>query len=208
MALVKYNNNSISDVTELAGVPSGALVHIKTLTASSDSTISFIDGSSDVVFDSTYPVYFIKFISVHPGTNDQPLTFQGSTTTNGSNFSTTITSTHFEALVRENNSSPSLGYQTSQDLAQSTDFQYIQKDFGSDDDQNGSGTLFIFNPSSTTFVKHFIGQSVNSHDIDLSMHAFQAGYFNTTSAIRAIQFKFASGNIDTGTFKLYGIKDS
>ena len=133
MALVKYNNNSISDVTALAGVPSGALVHIKTLTASSDSTISFIDGSSDVVFDSTYPVYFIKFISVHPGTNDQPLTFQGSTTTDGSNFSTTITSTHFEALVRENNSSPSVNYQTSQDLSQSTNFQYIQKDFGSDD---------------------------------------------------------------------------
>ena len=206
MALVKYNNNSISDVTELAGVPSGALVHIKTLTASSSSTISFIDGSSSVVFDNTYPVYFIKFISVHPGTNDQPLTFQG--TTDGSNFNTTITSTHFEALVRENNSSPSINYQGGQDLAQSTDFQYIQKDFGNDDDQNGSGTLFIFNPSSTTFVKHFIGQSVNSHDLDLSMHAFQAGYFNTTSAIRAIQFKFASGDIDSGTIKLYGIKGS
>ena len=206
MALVKYNNNSISDVTELAGVPSGALVHIKTLTASSSSTISFIDGSSSVVFDNTYPVYFIKFISVHPGTNDQPLTFQG--TTDGSNFNTTITSTHFEALVRENNSSPNLGYQGGQDLAQSTDFQYIQKDFGNDDDQNGSGTLFIFNPSSTTFVKNFMGQSVNSHDIDLSMNAFQGGYFNTTSAITGIQFKFASGDIDSGTIKLYGIKGS
>jgi len=203
MALVKYNNNSISDVTELAGVPSGAIVHIKTLTASSSSTISFIDGSSSVVFDNTYPVYFIKFISVHPGTNDQPLTFQG--TTDGSNFNTTITSTHFEALVRENNSSPSVNYQSSQDLSQSTDFQYIQKDFGNDDDQNGSGTLFIFNPSSTTFVKHFVCRSVGYVYEDYVKDYFAAGYLNTTSAIDAIQFKMSSGEIQGGTIDLFGV---
>ena len=98
--------------------------------------------------------------------------------------------------------------QDAYDLAQSTNFQYIQKDFGSDNDQNGSGTLFVFNPSSTTFTKHFIGEGANSHDADISMHTFQAGYFNTTSAITGIQFKFASGNIDSGIIKLYGIKDS
>jgi len=206
MALVKYNNNSISAVTSAASIPSGALVPIKTITASSDATISFIHGSSDVVFDSTYPIYVFKYINIHPATNDQPFTFQG--TTDGSNFNTTITSTNFQALGRESGSSPNLGYETSQDLAQSTDFQYIQKDFGNDNDQNGGGQLFIFNPSSTTFVKHFIGQGSNSHDADISIHSFQGGYFNTTSAITGIQFKFASGNIDAGKIKLYGIKDS
>ena len=205
-ALVKHNNNSISAITTPGNLTQGKMTLIKEQTASSSASISFIHGSSDVVFDSTYPIYVFKFISIHPATNDQPFTFQG--TTDGSNFNTTITSTHFEALVRENNSSPNLGYQGGQDLAQSTDFQYIQKDFGNDDDQNGSGTLFIFNPSSTTFVKNFMGQSVNSHDIDLSMNAFQGGYFNTTSAITGIQFKFASGDIDSGTIKLYGIKGS
>ena len=206
MALVKYNNNSISAITSAAAIPSGALTHIKTLTASSSATLSFIHGSSDVVFDSTYPIYMFKYISVHPATNDQPFLFQG--TTDGTNFNTTITSTNFQALGRESGSSPNLGYETSQDLAQSTDFQYIQKDFGNDNDQNGAGNLFVFNPSSTTFVKHFMGEGSNSHDADISIHSFQAGYFNTTSAITGIQFKFASGNIDAGTIKLYGIKDS
>ena len=206
MALVKYNNNSISAVTAAASIPSGALVPIKTLTASSSATLSFVHGTDGVVFDSTYPIYIFKYLSVHPATNDQPFTFQG--TTDGTNFNTTITSTHFEAGGRENGTSPILGYQSSQDLAQSTNFQYIQKDFGNDNDQSGSGTLTLYNPSSTTFVKHFIGEGANLHDLDISMHTFQAGYFNTTSAITGIQFKFASGNIDAGTIKLYGIKDS
>ena len=204
--LVKHNNNSISAITIAGQLATGGLVLIKEQTASSSASISFIHGTSSVVFDSTYPIYLFEYSNIHPATNDQPFTFQG--TTDGSNFNTTITSTHFEALNRENGSTPNLGYQSSQDLAQSTDFQYIQKDFGNDNDQNGGGRLFIFNPSSTTHVKHFMGEGSNSHDIDLNMHTFKAGYFNTTSAITGIQFKFASGNIDDGTIKLYGIKGS
>jgi len=204
--LVKHNNNSISAITTAGQLATGGLVLIKEQTASSSASISFIHGTSSVVFDSTYPIYLFEYSNIHPATNDQPFTFQG--TTDGSNFNTTITSTHFEALNRENGSTPNLGYQSSQDLAQSTDFQYIQKDFGNDNDQNGGGRLFIFNPSSTTHVKHFMGEGSNSHDIDLNMHTFKAGYFNTTSAITGIQFKFASGNIDDGTIKLYGIKGS
>ena len=204
--LVKHNNNSISAITTAGQLATGGLVLIKEQTASSSASISFIHGTSSVVFDSTYPIYLFEYSNIHPETNDQPFTFQG--TTDGSNFNTTITSTHFEALNRENGSTPNLGYQSSQDLAQSTDFQYIQKDFGNDNDQNGGGRLFIFNPSSTTHVKHFMGEGSNSHDIDLNMHTFKAGYFNTTSAITGIQFKFASGNIDDGTIKLYGIKGS
>tara|TARA_R100000988_G_scaffold32187_1_gene16343 strand:- start:206 stop:832 length:627 start_codon:yes stop_codon:yes gene_type:complete len=204
--LVKHNNNSISAITTAGNLAQGKMTLIKEQTASSSASISFIHGSSDVVFDSTYPIYMFKYISVHPATNDQPFLFQG--TTDGTNFNTTITSTNFQALGRESGSSPNLGYETSQDLANSTDFQYIQKDFGNDDDQNGAGNLFVFNPSSTTFVKHFIGEGSNSHDADISIHSFQAGYFNTQSAITGIQFKFASGNIDAGTIKLYGIKGS
>ena len=204
--LVKHNNNSISAITIAGQLATGGLVLIKEQTASSSASISFIHGTSSVVFDSTYPIYLFEYSNIHPATNDQPFTFQG--TTDGSNFNTTITSTHFEALNRENGSTPNLGYQTEQDLAQSTNFQYIQKDFGNDNDQNGGGRLFIFNPSSTIHVKHFMGEGSNSHDIDLNMHTFKAGYFNTTSAITGIQFKFASGNIDDGTIKLYGIKGS
>jgi len=185
----------------------GAMTHIKTLTASNSANLTFVHGASSVVLDSTYPIYMFKYTNAHPVTNDQPFLFQG--TTDGSNFNTTITSTHFEIGGRENGSSPfGPNYQTEQDLAQSTDFQYIQKDFGSENDESGSGTLTLFDPSSTTFVKHFMGEGSNVHDVDIAMHTFQGGYFNTTSAITGIQFKFASGNIDSGKIKLYGIKDS
>jgi hypothetical protein len=193
MALVKYNNNSISEVTELASLPSGAMTHIKTITASSDSTISFVHGSSDVVFDSTYPAYLFQFnMSVDTG----------------SNYNVTKTSYAFEARNSEGGGTGVLSYNTGRDLSQSTDFQVLTDRFDSlGNDYNVSGELYIFNPSSTTFVKHYIARTnfINSN-INYFYHI--GGYGNTTSAVDAIQFKFSPSNIDAGTIKLYGIKDS
>jgi len=206
MALVKYNNNSISAVTSAASIPSGAMTHIKTLTASSSSTLSFVNGSSDVVLDSTYPIYVFKFINIHPATDNKSLTFQTSTN-GGSSYGVTLTSTFFYAYHKEDNSAAALSYDDSSDLAQSTSFQAIMN-LGNDNDQSGAGTLTIFNPSSTTFVKHYMSNTQYYEDGDRSFNTYTAGYFNTTSAINAVQFKMASGNIDAGKIKLYGIKDS
>ena len=208
MALVKYNNNSISAVSSLASLPSGALVPIKTLTASSSSTLSFVHGSSDVVFDSTYPIYVFKFISLHPSASGgvRP-TFQLSTD-GGSNYNTTMTTTSFRALHAENDSSANLAYDTGSDQAQGTAFQMIGTDIGDGNDESCSGTLHLFNPSSTTFVKHFIARSNGMNTGAFTLDTYVAGYANTTSACNAVQFKFGSGNIDAGTIKLYGIKDS
>ena len=208
MALVKYNNNSISAVTSAASIPSGAMTLIKTLTASSSANLSFVNGSSDVVLDNTYPIYVFKFINMHPATDDKNFQFQGSTD-GGSSYGVTITSTVFRAGHNEDDSTPTFGYFTADDLAQSTSYQRLDAGrTGNDSDSGLVGTLQLFSPSSTTFVKHFIYNGNTHKSNNQSMEAFVAGYFNTTSAIDAINFQFASGNIDSGKIKLYGIKDS
>ena len=207
MALVKYNNNSLSSVTSAAGFPAGAMTLIKTLTASSSSTLSFVDGSSDVVLDSTYPIYVFKFISIHPSANSEDFTFNMSADT-GSNYNVTKTTTFFDARHGEDGSDAVLAYSANRDLAQSTNFQMLAREIGNGNDETTSGTLHLFNPSSTTFVKHFISNFNSYYSENYTMNHYVAGYGNTTSAVDAIQFKMSSGNIDAGTIKLYGIKDS
>jgi hypothetical protein len=206
MALVKYNNNSISAVTSAASIPSGAMTLIKTITASSDSTISFVDGSSDVVLDSTYPIYLFKFINIHPATDNVRFTvgFRDGDT----NYDAVKTTTFYRAYHDEADTSAALEYRTGDDLAQSTDFQRLAGGVGNANDESCSGYLHLFNPSSTTFVKHFMARTQLIEQSGFSVDNYVAGYCNTTTAIDAIQFKFASGNIDAGTIKLYGIKDS
>ena len=206
MSIVTYNNRSIANISAIPGAAK-SLTHIKTLTASSSATLSFVDGSSDVVLDSTYPIYLFKFFNIHPSSDDKNFTFQGSTNT-GSSYGVTLTSTLFQALHFEADNEATVEYEGGGDLAQSTSYQEIIRGLGNDNDQAGSGELYLFNPSSTTFVKHFMSTISNNEYRNGSWNTFVAGYFNTTSAIDAIQFKLNSGNIDSGTIKLYGLKDS
>ena len=205
MALVKYNNNSISAITS-TGLTAGVMTLIKEQTASSSSTISFVHGTSDVVLDSTYPIYLFKFINIHPATDQKKFMFQG--TTNGSDFNTTMTTTWLQAYHDEADGNTNLSYVTGEDQAQGTAFQSLCEDLGNDNDQCFSGELYLFSPSSTTYVKHFMSVGSEAYFSNYNNSARVAGYFNTTSAITGLQFKMESGNTDAGTFKLYGIKDS
>jgi len=184
----------------------GAWTLIKTLTASANGTLDFVDGASDVILDSTYPIYRFVFINIHPEEDgdDSLFTFNGSTDS-GSNYNVTKTTTAFNVIHPENDAETSLNYQAGRDLAQSTAFQNIGVEMGADNDQNLGGYLHLFNPSSTTFVKHFISATNHSHASDETEQDFVAGYFNTTSAIDEIQFKMSSGNIDSGDICLYGL---
>ena len=195
--------DSDADALE-ATLSGGAMTFIKKLTASSSSTLSFVDGSSDVVLDNTYKEYMFIFNNIHPATNGANLTFQGNSA-GGSGYNETITSTNFNPFHLEDGSEALLRYMTAQDQAQGTSFQSISEDIKNDNDGSGSGFLHLFNPSSTTFVKHFIARTNFSGNNNYSVNAHIAGYCNTTTAIDGIQFKFASGNIDVGTFKLYGV---
>ena len=220
MALTKYNYNSF-DLTTAASKglafnssangfetsTSGSMFLIKTLTASSSSTLSFVDGSSDVVLDNTYPVYLFKMINIHPSADGADFTFNMSTDS-GSNYNVTKTSTNFIARLDEDDSDAQISYIGNNDLAQGTGFQIIGDGVGADNDQSGSGELYLFNPSSTTFIKHFISNFNGNRSSDANFNVYVSGYGNTASAIDAVQFKFSGGNIDAGTIKLYGIKDS
>ena len=207
MALVKYNNNSISAITTAGQLASGSMVLIKEQTASSSSTVSFVDGSGGVVLDSTYPIYKFEFINIHGATDITDFQFNMSTD-GGSNYNVTKTSSYFQSLHNESGSVSSLNYSAGSDLAQGTGYQDICNNAGADADQSANGTLTLFNPSSTTFVKHFI-TDINFNEYDnYSARDFCGGYGNTTSAVNAVSFKFESGNIESGTIKLYGIKDS
>ena len=175
---------------------------IETQTASSDSTLDFTSG-----IDSTYDEYVIKYINIHPSVNGTTLQFNGSDDTSSHSYDITKTTTYFQAYHDEGDSGTTLGYSTGNDLAQGTGFQILHQ-IGSDNDQAGCGKLWLFSPSDTTFVKHFMIDAQTADPDDYSVRAFVAGYFNTTAAITAIQFKTASGNIDAGKIKLYGLKDS
>jgi hypothetical protein len=198
--LVKHNNNSISDITSV-NLPQGKMTLISSQTASGSASISFTSG-----IDSTYPIYKFEFINIHPSNNGTAFKFNMSID-GGSNYNVTKTTTYFLPYHNEADNSSGLIYSASSDLAQSTAFQSIILNIGNDNDQSGSGELSIFSPSSTTFVKHFMAKNTYYHSDDFTETDFVAGYGNTTSAVDAIQFKFDSGNIDSGTIKLYGIGD-
>ena len=207
MALVKYNNNSLSAITS-TGLTAGAMTLIKEQTASSSATISFVDGTSDVVLDSTYPIYKFVWINVHPATDNVRFSFQGNAA-GGSGYNETITSTSFRSYHAEADNDTEVAYETGSDQAQGTAFQVLElSSVGNGNDEAVSGELWLFNPSSTTYVKHFMSRSIENAANNYAVEGYVAGYFNTTSAIDEIQFKMSSGNIDSGTFKLYGIKDS
>ena len=182
----------------------GGLKLIKTLTASSSATLSFVDGSSDVVLDSTYKEYLFIFNNIHAATAGTDFGFQGDTGTN-TNYNQTITSSFFRAAHNEADSTTALGEDTGFDQAQGTSIQPIATNMGDDNDMCGSGFLHIFDPSNTTFVKHFIATSNVYQESVFNNNQYIGGYFNTTSAITRIQFKMASGNIDAGTIQLFGV---
>ena len=205
MSIVKLNNQGVKNATAFGSITGlGSMTFIKKLTASSSATLSFVDGASSVVLDNTYKEYLFTFNNMHPATNDASFTFNMSVDS-GSNYNVTKTTTTHRAYHAEDDSEAVLEYDTGQDLAQSTAFQGILRFIGNGNDECGSGTLHIFNPSSTTFVKHFIASGNTYYGGDYSFNDFTAGYGNTTSAVDAIQFKMSSGNIDSGDICLYGI---
>lgn len=190
------NNASLNSITSISGV---SLKLLSTATPSSSSSVSFTTG-----IDSTYDEYWFVFNNINPQTGGAEFGFQGSTD-GGSNYNLTITSTDFNAYHPEADWGQGLSYVATHDQAQGTAFQSIADDGGGASDECVAGILKIYNPSSSTYVKHFMSRMNCYNDGDLSVDIFVAGYFNTTSPINAFQFKYSSGNIDDGTIKLYGV---
>jgi hypothetical protein len=191
-------NSSVTGITVLANASDGITL-ISSQTANDSASISFTSGLT-----STYKAYKFVFSNIHPRTNNVNFEFNLSTDS-GSNYNVTKTTTMFRAFHDEADTSTGLGYDVGLDLAQSTAFQNITEGLGTASDESASGSLILFNPSSTTYVKHFICRSQAVYFGGYSFNYNSAGYGNTTSAVNAIQFKMSSGNID-GVIYLYGIK--
>lgn len=203
MAVIS-NTTTIIDAGAIS-VAKGALTHIKTLTASSSGTLTFHHGTSGVILDSTYKHYMFEFINIHPSSNDSYFTFQANAV-GESGFNETITSSMFRAYNKEDSSANALSYENGDyDLDQETVFQVLNDSVGTDTDQSTCGRLMIFEPSSTVFVKHWAYQGVENAADDKVQNTHTTGYFNTTAALDEFQFKMNTGNMDTGSIKLYGI---
>ena len=216
MALTKYNYNSFdlttaaskglafnSDADGFETSSAGAMTLIKTLTASSSGNLTFVHGTSDVVLDSTYPVYKFVCTSIHAATDNT--NFMVAFRDGGSSYDATVHTTMFSSRHNEADSDANTGYEASQDETNSGGTIKLSVGLGTANDESSSGELYLFNPSSTTFVKHFICTTQMVYNSSYSANNFVAGYFNTTSTITNLKFQFNSGNIDDGIIKMYGV---
>ena len=194
---IRFNSSANGLETASAG---GALVKISSVTASSSASVSFTSG-----IDSTYKEYIFFFNNLHPASNSN-LQFQTSTN-GGSSYGVTATTTFFYASHQENDGEAIVTYNANRDHAQATDFIYLTGDNmeGTAADASVSGFLHLFEPSSTTFVKHYISNTDHVADGPYQQNNYSAGYFNTTTAINAIRFQTTTGNIDSGTVTMYGV---
>ena len=201
MAIRTAVNRALTAITALptaAALTDGNLTLLTTATASSSATLTF-----DSSINSTYNSYLFKFIDIHPGTDN--VEFQVNFRDGSTAYDATKTSTFFRALHDVADSTTALAYRTGGDLAQGTGFQRLNEGIGANGDQSVAGELTLFNPSSTTFVKHFMGKFSGCNAGDREDTTYVAGYCNVTAAIDGVQFKMHSGNIDSGTIKMYGV---
>ena len=199
MSINVCNDRSMASITSLpSGISAGSLVLLSTQTVSDSGTVDFTSN-----IDSTYKEYIFKFIDIHPVTDGADFSFQADTGTNTS-YNQTMTTTAFYSEHQEGGSG-SYAYSNGRDQAQGTSFQQLCDDVGSANDESCAGTLHLFDPSNTTFVKHFISRVHAYQNGNYAQTWFHAGYFNTTTALTRVRFKFHSGNIDNGTIKMYGV---
>ena len=206
MSIIKLNNNSVKNVTTFGSVTGGSMNFIsKTTISSPTSSVQFTSG-----IDNTYKEYLFYFVNLHPNSNSEPDIRMNFSIDGGSNYNVTKTTTAFYARHAENDDFASISYESDSDLAQSTANQAVGLNMESDNDGSLNGYLHLFNPSSTTFAKHFIMETTYMHDYPAAWTQKYGGYINTTSAVNAVSFigEYAenqSGNIDAGTIILYGI---
>ena len=207
MSIVKLNNNGVKNATAFGSITGlGDLILIKTVTlASAAATIDFVNGVSDVVLDGTYKEYIFYLNNIHPASDNITFQFNGSDDTSSHAYNITKTTTAFNAYHNEADTEASLGYRAADDLAQGTGFHTLSNQASNDNDACLAGHFHLFEPSSTTFVKHFVARISGNNEDNHAQDNYSAGYFNTTAAITAIQFKFGSGNIDAGSISLYGV---
>ena len=200
MSIVTLNNRALKDATAVGSITGlGDLIFISRSTASTSSNISFTSG-----IDNTYKEYIFFWNSINPSNDVTNFEFNMSVD-GGSNYNVTKTTTFFRAYNKENAGDKGFAYDNPDDLQQSTNYVRLAVGTGADGDQSCSGYLHIFDPSDTTFTKHYIARCNNYIGVNYSFDSYMGGYGNTTSAVNAIDFRYSAGNIVSGTIDLYGV---
>ncbi len=203
MALVKLNNRGVRSVTDFGGTTAlGTYTFIKKITASSSATVSFVDGSSDVVLDNTYKEYVFTCKNIHPQTTNSE--FRINFRDGGSAYDATKTTTFIKTRHAENDAVAATVYDDGGDVV-GTGGHLLMENVGADNDASCCGIIYLFDPSSTTFVKHFTTDFTSMSGDPMADRVLSAGYINVTAAIDGVQFAFDAGNIDVGDFCLYGL---
>jgi len=203
MALVKHNNRSILNVTALDSIASGGLNLITTNTISSGVSSSSFTSN----INSTYDTYMFKWINCHPAT-DGGVHWEVNFRDGSSAFDAVKQTTLFRTIHNESDSETKVDKESGDDLAQGTGYQRLNTGVGGGGDESVSGTMFLFSPSSTTFIKHFMSESMSHEHDNYTNRSFVQGYCDLTAAIDGVDFKFSSGNIDSGVIKMYGLSKS
>ena len=206
----QLKTNTIKDAggnTILTSDGSGTLSNVNSAIGPTMVLISSQDGSgsSQVNFtsgiDSTYDVYMFVFVNIHPQNDGANFWFQA-----GSSYNTIITSCYFRANHGENNAGGTVAYAAANDLNNETGWQILFHEMDNDNDSSVNGILYLYSPSSTTYVKNWYCTTQGVQNSAWTQQCFSSGYFNTTSAISQVGFKCASGNMESGTIYLYGMK--
>ena len=204
MSIVKLNNRGVRSATTFGSISAlGEMRFIKKQTISSSATVDFVNGSSDVVLDNTYKEYFFTLNNIHPSSQGDILKVNFSDDTSSHSYDLSKTTTNFRARLDEDNSDA--GIAVASNLGNSTSDAEIVVNINADSDSSCSGYLHLFNPSDTTFVKHFISRMNSDGESDRCFSSHTAGYINTTAAVTAVRFTFGGSNIDAGDICLYGI---
>tara|TARA_A100000164_G_scaffold91441_1_gene79074 strand:+ start:861 stop:1445 length:585 start_codon:yes stop_codon:yes gene_type:complete len=181
-----------------ASADTGSAVLLSTATASSDASIEF-------TLPTAYKQVVFSWYSILPATDDDD--FKMNVSSDGGSTWVTKTSSFFAANHTEADDNAVLQYEGSDDLAQSTSDQTISRNVGSASDEGCAGTMQLYSPSSTTYVKHWTSRSsgYGGGGSPRAWDNFGGGYANTTSSLNKIRFLFSSGNISSGTIKMWGV---
>ena len=184
---------------------------IKTLTADGDSTLSFVDGTSDVVLDNTYDAYMFVFTDIGPATDGVEFMYQANEA-GAAGYNELLTSQFFEGNHDEADNDTNIQYIGGHDQPQGTAFQALGYSLGNGSDESLAGILHLFSPANATFVTHYSARTQVYRSDDYAGDQFCGGYFNKAAdisstggiAIDEIQFKMSSGDF-AGVIQLYGI---
>ena len=195
--LTSDGSGNLSSVNSAIGA---TMTFISSQTASSSASISFTTG-----IDSTYDEYLFYCVNMHPSSDGVVFEWQVSSD-GGSSYGMTITSSAYRAYHYESDAGSAVAYVAGDDLSQETAYQHALEQVGNDADQCASGMLQLFSPSSTVSVKTWLSHFNTCHKDNVTIDEYTSGYVNSTSAVNAINFRMASGNVDDGTIYMYGIK--